>query len=187
MKNRLLLWRALTFDTAIMILLFDQLSKYFVMTGLFQKMYSSGVPDMWSWLFSTGERLMHPEIKITDWFNMVMVWNPGVSFGMLQTDTPIMRYALALFAVLVCAGFLVWAWREPRAMITFPIGLIVGGALGNVWDRLRFGAVVDFLDVHVAGHHWPAFNVADSAVTIGVVLLLIDQLVLSKRAQGVAA
>ncbi len=71
---------------------------------------------------------------------------------------------------------LVWLFRTRRVLPALALGLIVGGALGNVIDRLRLGAVFDFIDVHLAGYHWPAFNLADSALSIGVVLLIIDGL-----------
>jgi signal peptidase II len=70
----------------------------------------------------------------------------------------------------------VWLWRALRSIPAAALGLVIGGALGNVVDRIRFGAVFDFLDVHVAGWHWPAFNVADSAISVGVAVLLIDSL-----------
>jgi signal peptidase II len=79
-------------------------------------------------------------------------------------------------ALAVVAGLLWWLGRMERPLPALAIGLVVGGALGNVIDRLRFGAVVDFLDVHAAGWHWPAFNLADSAITVGVAGLVIDGL-----------
>lgn len=175
------LWRLFGIDLALLIVVLDQLSKYWIMTDVFRAMYRDA-PDLGSWLFEKAERLTHAPILVTDWFSLVMVWNPGVSFGMLQNDTPLSRIGLAGFAVLVALGFMVWMWREARPMVCLPVGLIAGGALGNVWDRLRFGAVVDFLDLHIHDWHWPAFNLADSAITVGVVLLLLDQFFMSQNA-----
>ena len=186
MTDKKLLWRLIGLDTAFMIILLDQISKWLVMTNVFETIYQDNVPDFITWLFSKGKSLFEaPMVMVTDFFNLVMVRNPGVSFGMLQVDQDHMRLILSAFAVIVSIGFLVWLWREPRPSIAFPLGLIAGGALGNVCDRLRFGAVADFLDFHVAGYHWPAFNLADSAITIGVVLLLVDQFFITKSRGGV--
>jgi signal peptidase II len=181
-----LLWRLIGLDTAFMIILLDQISKWLVMTNVFEAIYKEdNVPDFITWLFSKGKDLFEaPTVVVTDFFNLVMVWNPGVSFGMLQVDQAHMRLVLSVFAIIVSAGFLIWLWREPRPSIAFPLGLIAGGALGNVCDRLRFGAVADFLDFHVAGYHWPAFNLADSAITIGVILLLVDQFFIANKSRG---
>jgi len=83
---------------------------------------------------------------------------------------------IALAFVLAMGGLVWWLGRVNRALPATAIGLVIGGAIGNAVDRLRFGAVVDFLDLHWAGYHWPAFNLADSAITVGVVLLLADGL-----------
>lgn len=89
-----------------------------------------------------------------------------------QSDyTPYMLIALAVVISVVLAY---WMWRSERLSEVFAIGLIIGGAMGNVVDRIRLGAVADFVDIHVLGYHWPAFNVADSAIFIGVFWLLID-------------
>lgn len=115
-------------------------------------------------------------IPLTSFFNLVLVHNRGVSFGMFSSAPQWLPWALSLFAVLISAALLIWLWRTGDRLLASALGLVIGGALGNVIDRIRFGAVVDFLDFHVAAHHWPAFNVADSAITIGVGLLLLDAL-----------
>ena len=91
-----------------------------------------------------------------------------------------------MLAVVVSLFLLVWLLRLPRRewMTGLGLGLILGGAVGNVADRIRLGYVVDFIDVHVAGWHYPAFNVADSAITCGVILLLLDMLRVSLREKG---
>lgn len=115
-------------------------------------------------------------VAVLPFFNLVLVWNRGVSFGLLSgvgAAAPWLVTALAL----VIAGFLVWWFRnESRSLARFAIALVLGGAFGNVIDRLRFGAVVDFLDFHLAGWHWPAFNLADTAVVCGAALLVLDSL-----------
>lgn len=114
-------------------------------------------------------------LEVTGFFNIVLVWNRGISFGLLGGAGPWQAWLLAAFATVVAGGLLVWLHRAaPGRLAGAGVGLIVGGALGNVVDRLRFGAVVDFLDVHAGGWHWPAFNVADSAITVGVAVLVVD-------------
>ncbi len=112
-------------------------------------------------------------IEVTGFLNWVLVGNQGVSFGMLSGVGPWVFVAIALA---VTAGLMIWLWRSRQGWLAWAVGLIAGGALGNVIDRARFGAVVDFVDLHVADYHWPAFNVADSAITIGVGLVVIDAL-----------
>jgi len=115
-------------------------------------------------------------IEVTGFFNLVMVWNTGVSFGMLGDGAEAMRWVLAGLAVVISGALLVWLARTEVRLQALAIGLVVGGAIGNAIDRVVHGAVADFFDVHVAGWSWPAFNVADSAITIGVGLLLLDAL-----------
>ena len=105
--------------------------------------------------------------------NLVMAWNTGVSFSMLRGTGP---WLLSALAVSVSIGLVVWLAKLSAKLPAYAVGLIVGGALGNVIDRLRFGAVFDFVDFYVGDWHWPAFNLADSAITVGVVLLLFDAL-----------
>ena len=121
-------------------------------------------------------------IAITGFFNIVLlVWNRGVSFGLFSDGSPATKYILISLALAISAVLVVWLRRNDRRLTAAAIGLVLGGALSNVLDRLVHGAVVDFLDFHVAGYHWPAFNVADSAISIGVVLILIDGLFESRR------
>ncbi|MDX1541799.1 MAG: signal peptidase II [Geminicoccaceae bacterium] len=121
--------------------------------------------------FTTGE--VRP---VLPFFNLVLVWNRGVSFGMFDSDGNLVRWLLTGFALLVVVGLAVWLRRADSRAVATALGLVIGGALGNVIDRIRFGAVVDFLDIHVASWHWPAFNVADGAICIGAALLVLDSL-----------
>jgi signal peptidase II len=118
---------------------------------------------------------------IDDFFRLVIVWNPGVSFGFLGGDKALPPWVLSVVAIAVCVGLFVWLRRIDRPLIGWGIGLVIGGAIGNVIDRARWGAVFDFADFHVAQWHWPAFNVADSAIVVGVGLMLIDSLVGEKQ------
>ncbi|MEK0084225.1 signal peptidase II [Benzoatithermus flavus] len=120
-----------------------------------------------------------PPLAVAPFFNLVLVWNRGVSFGMLAGSG---AWALTLVAAAIGAFLVVWLYRESRSVTRAALWLVLAGAVGNVIDRVRFGAVVDFLDFHAFGYHWPAFNVADSAIVIGAGLILLDSLVLSQRA-----
>ena len=111
-------------------------------------------------------------IEITSFFNLVLTFNTGVSFSLFAQSNP--RWILVGFSVAVCLGLGLWLWREPRPPLVASFGLIIGGALGNVYDRIFYGAVVDFLDFHIGGWHWPAFNLADSAITLGALIFLFD-------------
>lgn len=115
-------------------------------------------------------------VEVTPFFNLVLVWNRGVSFGFLGGAGAAAPWLLAALALSISALLAVWLRRERRALPRLALWLVLAGALGNVVDRARFGAVVDFLDFHAAGYHWPAFNVADSAIVVGAGLLLLDSL-----------
>ena len=115
-------------------------------------------------------------VDVWPFFNVVMVWNRGVTFGFLG-DTPFWgRWAFIGLSLAIVAILLLWLRRLESRWRIAAIGLIIGGALGNVIDRVHYGAVADFLDFHVAGYHWPAFNFADAAITLGVTIMFIDAL-----------
>lgn len=125
-------------------------------------------------------------IEVTSFFNLVLVWNRGVSFGMFQAGSEEGRWLLVGVALVVSAVLVIWLWRERRSLPRLAVWLILAGALGNVVDRVRYGAVVDFLDFHAFGYHWPAFNVADSAIVVGAVALVGDSLLGGRNALPVA-
>jgi len=115
-------------------------------------------------------------IEITEFFNLVLVWNRGVSFGMLQSSSiwgPILLGALTVGIIIL---LLFWLREASTRLCAIALGLVIGGALGNLTDRILYQAVVDFLDFHISGYHWPAFNVADSAITIGVICIIYESL-----------
>ena len=118
---------------------------------------------------------------IDDFFRLVIVWNRGVSFGMLGGDRALPPWLLSAVAVAVCVGLFIWLRRTDRLLTGWGIGLVMGGAIGNVIDRARWGAVFDFADFYVGEWHWPAFNIADSAIVVGVGLMLIDSLIGEKE------
>lgn len=123
--------------------------------------------------------LMQPprSIEVTSFFDMVMVWNRGVSFGLFNDSGAITRWALPALAILISGTLLVWLWRVSDRLIAIALGLIIGGAIGNLIDRLGYnGAVADFLSFHAGGYAWPAFNIADSAISVGAIVMVADSL-----------
>lgn len=108
--------------------------------------------------------------------DLTMVWNRGVTFGLLSGEGPWHHLVLAVLAAAIAGFLLRWMARAETRLVTVALGVIIGGAIGNVIDRVRFGAVVDFIDFHVAGWHWYVFNVADAAIVCGVVALVADSL-----------
>lgn len=126
------------------------------------------------WMLEVIDIDSRPMMVITDYFNLVMVWNHGVSFGMFaEHRQPLI---LIVVALLIVGIMLRWLMKTTCRISAIGIGLVVGGALGNIIDRARFGAVADFLDFHVMGFHWPAFNIADATIFIGVVVLCIQSM-----------
>jgi len=114
--------------------------------------------------------------------DLTMVWNRGVTFGLLAGDTAWRQAGLALLAAAVAAFLLRWMARAETRLAAVALGAVVGGAVGNMIDRLRFGAVADFVDAHAWGWHWYVFNLADAAIVGGVAALLADALFRPKPA-----
>lgn len=122
---------------------------------------------------------VHRTIPVTSFLNFVLVWNKGVTFGFMNhKDVPdFMPYVLVGVAAVILFLLGRWLWKTTSIAVALALGAIMGGAVGNIIDRLRYGAVVDFLDFHYLDYHWYAFNVADAAIVAGVTLLLIDGVV----------
>lgn len=142
----------------------DQLSKWWMMEGVFNLSFwppQQGFP--WG-----------SSIEITSFFNLVTVWNKGVSFGLFSDDSPYTLWTLVGVTTVIAIGMLIWLMRAENRFLALGLGLVLGGAVGNIIDRIRFGAVFDFLDVYVGNYHWPAFNVSDSCITLGAILILLE-------------
>jgi signal peptidase II len=120
-------------------------------------------------------------VEVLPFFNLVRVWNYGVSFGMFNTDAWFGPWLFVIVAAAIVAALIAWLWRATSRLVAVALGLVIGGALGNIIDRITYGAVFDFLDFHVGDWHWPAFNLADSGITVGVALLLADGLLGGRR------
>jgi len=113
-------------------------------------------------------------IEVTSFFNLVMVWNRGVSFGMFAGDN--MRWILVGVAVVISIVVLSWLRKATNQILALGLGLVLGGAIGNIIDRIRLGAVADFFDFDLIFMRWPAFNVADMAIVVGVAMILLENL-----------
>jgi len=123
--------------------------------------------------FAPGERL-----QLTGFFNLVLVFNKGAAFSFLAGASGWQTPVFATISTVAAVVITVLIVRHPgNRLLCAALALILGGALGNLWDRLAWGHVVDFLDFHAAGWHWPAFNVADSAITVGAGLLILESFV----------
>ncbi|MDK3024421.1 signal peptidase II [Cupriavidus taiwanensis] len=146
-----LLWMAF----ALLVVLLDQFFKIVIVRS-----------------FSYGESR-----PVTGFFNLVLVYNKGAAFSFLADAGGWQRWFFTGLGVVVGA-FIVWLlYRHTgQRLFCFAVSLILGGAVGNVIDRVVYGHVIDFLDFYVGRYHWPAFNVADCAITVGAVLLIVDEL-----------
>ena len=147
-------WRA--YAIAAIVLALDQLSKY--------------------WILSVVRLPERATMEVFWPLQFTRIWNEGVSFGLLQAEHDLVRWGLVVFSLGVAVLLSVWARSQTRLLPALGLGLVIGGAIGNAIDRARFGAVVDFIDVQRLGFFPWIFNIADSGITIGVVLLLLDSL-----------
>ena len=136
-----------------------------------------------SWMIAAYGPQEGPRFTVTSFFDVVMVWNPGISYGLLPQGSTTGRILLMTVSLAAVIALLIWIGNAANRLIAVSLGLIVGGALGNVADRLIYGKVADFFSLHYAGFYWYVFNVADVAITAGVVGLILDWLV-APRSQG---
>ena len=143
---------------AFLVIITDQLTKHWIMSG-----------------FAIHDQ----RIIIPGFFNLVYVTNTGAAFGLLAGSKTLLRQLFFVGVALFALGVISYAYSQLRnqgRLFVLALGLIAGGAVGNLIDRLRFGSVVDFLDFYLGNYHWPAFNVADSAITVGVTLFILGTL-----------
>ncbi|MBO7509422.1 MAG: signal peptidase II [Alphaproteobacteria bacterium] len=112
--------------------------------------------------------------RVTNFFNIVFTWNPGTAFSMFRNLGDNAPLVMVIATGVIIALLLYYLWRRARNYERVPLIMIIGGAIGNLVDRIRFGAVIDFLDFHIGGAHWPAFNVADCFITVGVLLYILN-------------
>ncbi|HLW90270.1 MAG TPA: signal peptidase II [Roseiarcus sp.] len=145
---------------ALAVLTVDQASKLWVIHGL----------DM-----VEGERL-----TLAPFFDVVLQWNTGISYSLFPQSTEAGRWGLVALTAVATILLAIWLWRVSSPIAAFGLGAIIGGALGNGYDRFAYGAVADFCDFHIGGWHWYVFNAADAAIVLGVALLAYDSLLASR-------
>jgi len=135
-----------------------------------------GLDQLSKWLVQKALALGE-SIRVLPFFDLVLVYNPGAAFSFLSSASGWQRHLFTVIA-LAASALIVYLLRRYAhdRLFCFALSLILGGAVGNLIDRVLLGAVVDFLDVHAVGYHWPAFNLADSAITVGAALLIWDSL-----------
>lgn len=121
------------------------------------------------------------EVKIFKYLNFVEVYNIGISFGLLSNGK-FSNYVFLFISSLISIGLIYYIFfKEEKNLNMFSYSLIAAGALGNIYDRIKIGAVRDFIDFHIGGYHWPAFNIADSAICIGVFIILIESFIWKRK------
>lgn len=143
--------------------------------------------DQWSKSLASAMLEYRVPVVLTNWFDLMLAHNRGAAFSFLANSGGWQRWLFAGIAVLVSVVISVWLCRLPpgRWRLTSALGLVLGGGLGNLWDRLEHGYVVDFIALHYGTWYWPAFNLADSAISLGACLLIIDSL--TNTSQGAAS
>lgn len=141
---------------AVLVFAVDQLHKYWMLE-----------------IYRIAER---GRVAVTSFFDLVMVWNPGISYGLLPQDSESGRLLLIGFSVVAVIALYLWMSNAHSRLVSVSIALIIGGALGNLTDRIVHGAVADFFSFHYAGFYWYVFNIADVAITVGVIGLILDWL-----------
>lgn len=159
-QSRTLL-RGPAYALALLVFILDQLSKYWVLN-----------------LLDLPRRV---SVEVLPVLNLTMVWNRGVSMGLFQADSPFGRWLLTGVTALIALMIAAWLWRETNRMQSIALALVLGGALGNIVDRIRFGAVADFIHLHAGGWSFYVFNIADAGITVGVALLLLTSLQRAER------
>lgn len=148
------------------VILLDQLSKYWIVETIFDQSFFDKA------LFDFQFVFIAKAAEVTSFFNIVLYGNKGIAFGLLSNNSPYASWFFAFMSLSICAGIIYWLWQTKSRYHRWAMILIVGGALGNLIDRLRLSAVVDFIELHYAGYFFPAFNIADSCIFIGAMLLI---------------
>ena len=145
---------------ALLVVIIDQLTKYVVLHHVLKE---------------------YAAVIITPFFDIVRAWNTGVSFSMFNNWGISGVYILSGVALLIVCFLVKWLSAEKNRTMQLALGFIIGGAIGNVIDRVRLGAVFDFLDFHLGDSHWPAFNAADSFICIGATVIIIHSVFFNKK------
>jgi len=156
-------------STVAVLIILDQVTKYIIHKGM----------------------ALHESIPVVPgFFNITYIRNPGAAFGFLAGASPTFRYVFFIGITIAAIGLILHYLRTYAAgdqLLTISLGMILSGAVGNLIDRVRFGEVIDFLDVYLGTSHWPAFNVADSAISVGAFILFIHLIRQKKTANGTSS
>lgn len=141
--------------------------------------------DQWTKHLALAHLQPYQPVEVMAYFNLKLAFNPGAAFSFLADQGGWQRWFFVVLTFGISGVLLVWLFRleKTQRILAIALALILGGAIGNVYDRLLYGHVVDFIDWHAAGYHWPAFNIADSAIVGGAVLLFVDSL-FSKKGES---
>jgi len=142
------------------------------------------VLDVWTKHLASTQLELYRAEPVWPWLNLTLAHNSGAAFSFLADQGGWQRWFLSAAALIIVGIFLVWLKRlpDPARLLPSAIALILAGAVGNLIDRVRFGYVIDFIDVHAYGYHWPAFNLADSAIVMGVALILVEGFIPNRSA-----
>ena len=139
--------------------------------------------DLWTKSLADSQLSLYQRIEVLPFFNITLAYNSGAAFSFLADAGGWQRWFFTAIAVVASVVIIGWLLKlKGERLVALGLALILGGALGNLWDRVTLGHVVDFLDFHWAGYHFPAFNLADSAITLGAILLILDMFVSKKQA-----
>jgi len=133
------------------------------------------------WLIFVFGIASRQPVELTPFFDVVFAKNPGISYSLFSARTEVQRYLLLAITLVATACIAFWLWRARSRLVAFALGLIVGGALGNAYDRVAYGFVADFYHFHVGSFSWYIFNLADAAIVIGVGLLIVDSLFFGEK------
>jgi signal peptidase II len=137
-----------------------------------------------AWMLYVYDIAARGIVRIASFFDLVLVWNRGISYGLFPQESGLGRLGLILFAFGASAGLAAWLARVDTKLTAVSIGLIIGGAIGNAIDRILYGAVADFFSLHAFGFQWYVFNIADAAIVAGVAGLLYDSLFRGHKKAG---
>ncbi len=134
------------------------------------------VLDQWTKVIATQTLKIHDAIEVNTYLNWTLMHNEGMAFSFLADQSGWQRWGISIMALAIVIWLLIWLYNNKceMKMVNLGLVLIIGGAVGNTYDRLTLGYVIDFIEAHYAEHYWPAFNVADSAISLGAFLLILD-------------
>jgi signal peptidase II len=137
-----------------------------------------------AWMVSIFDGMERPKITVTTFFDIILIWNRGISYGLFRQDSDMGRWLLVGFSFFAALALVLWLARLESRIAALSVGLIIGGAIGNAIDRMHYGAVADFFSFHALGFNWYVFNLADVAIVGGVAGLLYESLKSSHKSAG---